>query len=230
VNFFETVESVFHDWRYDHPRILYSLIRAMKPSVAVEVGTYRGYAACYMARALQENNNGHLYCIDNLSLTDHLARYGTDPVTHWGNNLTATGVRDWATLIVGKSDEVIWPAKIDFAYIDGWHSYQTCLHDFTRAAYAGASCICLDDIVQSVGPRMVFDLIRKTDEWQVLELFHDCGMGICVRKTPKPPYTFSQELPDNPGVDLRPLSRQERIEHFAEASKTTGLDYSEFCQ
>ena len=66
-DFFKRVDEVFHDWKYDHPRILYALIRSLKPLVVVEVGTYRGYAAAWMARALQENGIGMLYCIDDFS-------------------------------------------------------------------------------------------------------------------------------------------------------------------
>src|SRR5271166_4779601 len=106
-NFFETVESVFHDWHYDHPRILYALMRSLKPTVAVEVGTYRGYAACYMARALQENESGLLYCIDDFS-EGMQKRYDAQ---HWHQNLVICGVREWAKLLVGKSSEVVWPDR-----------------------------------------------------------------------------------------------------------------------
>lgn len=224
--FFETVELIFHDWHYDHPRILYALIRAMKPQVVMEVGTYRGYAACYMARAIQENNAGRLYCIDNFSETTQ--RNFADPVAHWNGNLEACGVRDWVTLIRGDSDKVQWPHKIDFAYIDGWHSYQMCQHDFFQASVAGATCICLDDTTQSVGPRMVSESFLEG--WDVLDFHHDCGLTICNRRQPKPPFTFSQELPGHPGTDLRFMDAAQRKTHFDEAAKTTGLDYSEFCK
>ena len=104
--FFETAEARFHDWKYDHPRILYALARSLKPKVIVEVGSYLGYCASYLARALQENNSGKLYCIDNWSLTEHVERYG-NPRAHFEANLAACGVRDWVEVVEGNSDEVV---------------------------------------------------------------------------------------------------------------------------
>lgn len=225
-DFFATVEALFHDWRYDHPKAIYGILRSLKPNVCVEVGSYRGYAACYMARALQENQRGHLYCIDNFSLTDHTARYG-DPEAHWRANLEACGVSDCVTLLRGNSDEVEWPERVDFCYIDGWHSYEACMKDFATAQNRGASVIAFDDTTMSVGPRMVLDFVRKSGDWDVCEIDRDCGLGLCFRRAPKGKITFSQELPyPNPGVDLRPLTLKERAEHFGEAAKVTGLNYS----
>lgn len=55
MNPLDRIGSQFPNWRYDHPRILYGLIRSLKPRTVMEIGTYRGYAACYMAQACKEN-------------------------------------------------------------------------------------------------------------------------------------------------------------------------------
>ena len=225
--FFETVEDRFKDWNYGHPKVIWGLIRAMKPSVVVEVGTYRGYAACYMARALQENNSGKLYCIDNLSLTDHAGRYG-DPVRHWNDNLEACGVRGWAELVLGNSDDVKWPDRVDFAYIDGWHSADIALRDFQQCAARGAACICLDDTLNCVGPRMVVENLDPA-LWNVTTIPSDNGLSICTsRSSCCRGVTFSQELTNHPGVDLTALTPDLRRSHFHEASRITGLDYKRF--
>ena len=104
-NYFDYLEELFHDWKYDHPKILYGIVRSMKPDVIIEVGSYRGYCAWFIAKALQENKKGHLYCIDNFSLTEHVERYG-DPKQHLIDNLTKAGVMDVVTLLEGNSDEV----------------------------------------------------------------------------------------------------------------------------
>lgn len=225
--FFETVEARFTDWNYGHPRILYALIRSLKPAVIIEAGTYRGYAACYMARALQENNSGHLYCIDNFSLNDHTWRYG-DPEKHWNDNLAACGVRNWVTLLKGDSDKVKWPDKIDFAYIDGWHSYDAVRHDFNKCEALGATCICMDDTINCVGPRLLATEIRAINSrWCILDLPSDNGLSICMRNWKRIDVTFSQELPNNPGVDLTRLTSDERVKHFEQATEATGICYDE---
>jgi len=223
-NFFETVERIFHDWHYDHPRILYALMRSLKPKIAVEIGTYRGYAACYMAQALKENGDGHLYCIDDFSEGTQ-KKYDSH---HWDENVSKCGLSGYITLIIGKSEEVAWPSKVDFAYIDGWHSLRQCESDFAMAAESGAECICLDDVTSTVGPSFFVQELRKTGEWDVLEIFRDCGLAVCVRRKPKSPVTFSQELPNHPGVVLTGMSVEKKWEHLDAASLVTGVDYSEF--
>ena len=225
--FFETVEARFHDWHYDHPRILYSLMRSLKPRVAIECGSYRGYAACYMARALQENNSGHLFCIDNFSLNDYAVKHGIDPKQHWHDNLMACGVAGWVTLLQGDSDKVDWPERVDFAYIDGWHSYDATKHDFDQCAKRGAQCICLDDTINCAGPRLLMNEVKWKSEWSVLDVPSDNGLSICMRKGKVRDVTFSQELPNHPGVDVSVLSPAERKKHFDLAHKSTGLDYFE---
>lgn len=227
MSFFETVEARFPDWNYGHPRILYALIRSLKPVVLVEVGTYRGYAACYMARALQENNSGHLYCIDNFSLDDHVWRYG-DPEKHWNENLAACGVRNWVTLLRGDSNKVQWPDKVDFAYIDGWHSYRAVQLDFSICQEKGAQCICLDDTINCVGPRLfVSGLLQYPQGWDVIDIAADNGLSICMRKQKHIDVTFSQELPNHPGVDLTKLTPEERNQHFRVAALVSDLCYDE---
>lgn len=44
---------------------LWGLVRYLKPDVIVETGTYRGFTASCMAIAVRENNNGHIWTIDN---------------------------------------------------------------------------------------------------------------------------------------------------------------------
>jgi hypothetical protein len=224
MSFLDTVESLFSDWNYGHPKILWGLIRALRPDVSVEVGTYRGYGACYMARAMQENRHGKLICIDNFSLTQHVSRYG-DPEAHFWSNLEACGVSDYVSLIKGNSNEITWPSKIDFAYIDGWHSLEAITHDFDKCSNAGASTICMDDTVGSVGPRLFTSSIDQS-KWDVLTLGNDNGITICSRKVKRPQVTFSQELPGCSGTDLSGSSPDEIRNHIKIASSITGLNYN----
>lgn len=218
--FFETVEKVFFDWNYNHPRILYALMRSLKPEIAVEVGTYRGYAACYMAQALKENGKGHLYCIDDFSEGMQKA-YDEN---HWNTNLMVCEVREQATLIRGKSQTVQWPEKVDFAYIDGWHGYLIAREDFMKAFSRGAEVICFDDVTSTIGVRQLMLDIRAEFKqyFDIVEIFRDCGLAIVVRKKEKPPATFSQEYPNHPGVVLTNMEEEAKIMHIQEAGRVNG--------
>jgi len=222
-NFHAYVDELFHDWNYGHPKILYGFIRAMKPQVVVEVGTYRGYAACWMARALQENGSGRLYCIDNFQLTEHVHKYG-DPRKHCEDNFAKCGVSDVITILEGRSDEVEWPEKVDMAYIDGWHSHKQASADFIKAAAQGAKLIALDDTDVCFGPRYFADNWIDED-WDSILISSDNGMGIFKRKEDRRLITFSQEMPHpNPGVDIRGLTKDQQIAHL-EASGSKQLSH-----
>lgn len=219
------VAQLYADWTYDNPIALYGLIRTLKPEVVVDVGTYRGLSASWMSRALQENGKGQLYCIDNFSLTDHEHRHG-NAKQHLEGNLQALGVRDIITIIEGDTDKVTWPEKIDFGYVDAWHSYLATKHDFEQCAKRGAECIAFDDTMQSVGPRKLMQDIRLSGLWDVMDVRRHCGMTIAMRCLPKDAITFSQELPNNPGVDLQTLTSAKQLEHLDDAAMINGVDYS----
>lgn len=224
MDFFERVEALFHDWHYDHPRILYALMRSLRPEVAVEVGTYRGYAACYMARAVQENGIGHVYCIDDFS-EGIQQRYDED---HWRDNLRTCGVLSRATLLRGKSSEVSWPERVDFAYIDGWHGFSTVAEDFNSADSRGAECICLDDTDSTVGPSLFLQRLRSSTEWDVCEVLRDCGLAICTRRLKKKPVSFSQESSRDHGVVMTEWSTEQKREFLGQLTTETGVDYTDF--
>lgn len=222
--FYTNIDQIFHDWNYSTPKILYGLVRCLKPSVVMDVGTYRAYSAAWMAKACQENNHGHVYAIDDFSLKQFT--FDRDvAVAHFWDNLTRLGVRDLVTLIEGKTTEVQWPGECAFAYIDAWHSYSATRHDFDKCAAAGAECICLDDAEQSVGPRMVVQELRDSGYWDVINVHRDCGMAVCMRRMKLGPVTFSQELPGHPGVDLTAITREAQLRHLGESNAVTGVDY-----
>ena len=226
-DYFDYLEQLFHDWRYDHPKIMYGIVRAMKPEVVVEVGTYRGYTACFLAKALQENKKGHLYCIDNFSLHEHVEKYG-DPKQHLIDNFTKAGVLDVVTLLEGNSDEVHLPYKVDFGYVDGWHSYKVCKHDFMMLWDRGAKVIGFDDVRNCVGTKLFLKELRENPlpNCDIMEFSADNGLALVSRRPENFPLDFSQELPDNPGTDIKGMTTDEQKQYLSGVSKITGVDYT----
>lgn len=232
MSFYETVKEVYADWWYSHPIILHGFLRALKPDVHVDCGTYRGLSAAWAAKAMQENNKGRVVCLDDFSLTEHVERYG-DPRAHLEGNLRACGIREWVEIREGNTfDTTLWPEQVDTCYVDAFHSLAAAENDFHKAAMRGAYLIALDDTENCVGPRMLVEKLRRLHfigghEWDVMDIHSDNGLTIFLKKQPRRPITFSQELPfPNPGVDLRPLTLEQQRAHFDEAAKITGFEYA----
>lgn len=233
MSFYENVNKVFASWNYDSPRLLHGFLRCLKPQHIVDCGTYRGLSAAWMAKACQENNMGKVHCLDNWSLLEHAQILdGKTPKQHAEENLTHLGVREWVEFHDGDTKDLsIWPERVDCIYIDAWHSYEAARREAEEAIKRGAMFLAFDDTENCVGPRMFveefYQTVRNAHEWQQLDLHSDNGLTIFVKKQPRRKITFSQELPyPNPGVDLRPLTLEQQMQHFDEASAITGLDYS----
>lgn len=233
MSFYEEVNKVYASWNYDSPRLLHGFIRCLKPQHIVDCGTYRALSAAWMAKACQENNLGRVHCLDNWSLLEHAhILEGKTPKQHAEENLTHLGVRDWVEFHDGDTKNLsIWPERVDFIYIDAWHSHEAAMFEMKTAINRGASFIAFDDVENCVGPRMLVDgltdRLGELTDWQQLDLHSDNGLTLFVKKQSRRLITFSQELPyPNPGVDLRPLTLEQQKVHFDEASTTTGLDYS----
>ncbi len=102
--------------------LLYGLVKALKPTVAVEIGTYKGFSALCMAKALHENEYGLLHTVDPNSkfsfegVPDSLLCR----IQHHKMNSTSQEFHE----LLEKLDPV------DFAFVDGNHSYSYCNRDF----------------------------------------------------------------------------------------------------
>jgi predicted O-methyltransferase YrrM len=100
--------------------LLYSLVFALKPSACLEIGTFRGGSSAIICRALDDNGDGSLVCVDPEPRI---------PEDVW------TTIQHRATLVQGASPGALAEASdivsggFDFALIDGDHGYQGALDD-----------------------------------------------------------------------------------------------------
>lgn len=170
-----------------HAQALYGLVKWLRPRQVVEVGTWHGYTAVWLARALQELGTGELMCIDDFSL-----QVGAIDLQKLDDNLAACDVSGVVTISVGKSTEVQWPERVDFAYIDGDHSLKGCADDVAIAIERGARCIVLHDSTNWWGVR---EYVEKhiPDGYDMIEVEFDEGLAVLMKKPVKPAERYRQE-------------------------------------
>lgn len=185
--FWEAVQTLDGIGSKRHAEMLHGLIRWLQPESVVEVGSWRGYTAAWMAFGLAENGQGRLFCIDDFSLP------GGDEERLRGN-LDRCGLLDRVTIVNARSQNpAAWPHRVDMAFIDGDHSYEGCKGDVNRAIERGAWCVCVHDTVGWWGPRDWLDELRGNRDWDVIEGLFDSGMAVCLKRLPKPPVEYSKE-------------------------------------
>ena len=120
-------------------RLLYSLIRAARPSTVVEFGTSFGISTIHLAAAVRDNCAGHVVSTE---LNAVKAARATA-------NIAEAGLADWVTILEG--DALATLATIDtpveFVLLDGWkYLYLPVLHLLEPRLPPGALVIADDAI------------------------------------------------------------------------------------
>lgn len=133
----------------DEGRIIYALVRALRPRRCVEVGVDSGGTSTHILSALETNGAGELWSVDiaancGMKVPPHL--------TH-----------RW-TLVTGDALAVELPDRADFVFEDGAHSY-----DFTFNVLAR---------LKDLNPRLIMSHDALThlvygEAFQVLRAFKD---------------------------------------------------------
>ncbi len=90
-------------------KLLEMLVRMIRPSLILEIGTYTGYSAISMARALPENGKLH-----SIEINDELADISSEYVQK-------AGLEDVIVLYTGDALDIMNEMKLSFdmIYIDG---------------------------------------------------------------------------------------------------------------
>ena len=116
----------------DSAYLLYGLARALKPAVAVEIGSARGKSACFVGRALKENGSGKLFAIDPHSRTDWNDENSVDTIEIMRANIRALKLENQVEIIRDTSENAAarWMLPIDMIFIDGDHSYEGVKRDW----------------------------------------------------------------------------------------------------
>jgi predicted O-methyltransferase YrrM len=116
----QATAAEYADARQDHyipisaeaGKLLYALVRAIRPSTVVEFGTSYGISTLYLAAAVTDNGTGRV-------ITTELSE---KKATAAHANLAEAGVGDVVTILAGDALETLAdvPGPVELALLDGW--------------------------------------------------------------------------------------------------------------
>jgi predicted O-methyltransferase YrrM len=154
--------------------LLFKLIRTMRPSSCLEMGTAVGVSAAYQAAALRLNRHGSLVTLEGAASLADIAR----------NNFQQLDL-DIVEAVVGRfqdtlNDVLTNRQPVDYVFVDGHHDEQA-----TRAYFeqilpflAEKALLVFDDITWSEGMRRAWNTLVKDRR---VDVSVDLGpVGLCI--------------------------------------------------
>jgi predicted O-methyltransferase YrrM len=193
---FSWAESLFPErlkspWWIGHIPFAFELIGRAQPRITVELGTYSGSSFAAFCQAVEASGgNGHVYGVDLWQGDVHMGSFDEDLYQEMAL-FAATRYPGIATLIRKDFNEASTSfanASIDLLHIDGTHTYEAVMNDFTTwlPKMSERGIILFHDInvnEQNAGPsaakfgvRKVFDAIKTN--YRHCEFEHCFGLGV----------------------------------------------------
>ena len=108
---------------------MYHLVKALKPKLTLEIGTFHAGTTEVIARALWANGGGHLLTIDPFGAERVPPILATWPA-ELARNVDFLAINSMELFIHFDSIE----PKLDLSFVDGNHAYAYALYDLTLAA------------------------------------------------------------------------------------------------
>lgn len=157
--------------------VLLRLIREMRPSVCLELGTCLGVSAAFEGAALALNGNGRLVTLEGDETLAALAR----------ENMRSLGL-DAVTIVTGRFQDTLGGVieshrPIDYAFIDGHHDGEATLRYFEMIAPAlsDRAVLVFDDISWSKGMERAWKTIEADRRIGVSVDLRQVGIGVAYR-------------------------------------------------
>lgn len=152
----------------DQGRLLYHLMRAFRPGRVLELGTYIGISAAYLAVGLTHGGGGTLTTIEASPIRVDIARRHFEELS-LGSIETVTGHFD--EVLPAVVDRL---GVIDAAFVDGNHQRDATLAYFDRisAHLSPGGLVILDDIRWSEGMTQAWETISHSPT-----VAHDVDLG-----------------------------------------------------
>ena len=132
----------------DGGRLLYTLIRAVRPRTVVEFGTSFGISTLHLAAAVRDNGIGRVITTEMSAAKGVAAR----------KTFAETGLDDVVTVLEGDALETLpqelgAAGSVDFVLLDGWKElYLPVLHELEPRLAPGTLVLADDTEFESVQP------------------------------------------------------------------------------
>lgn len=135
----------------DGGRLLYTLIRALKPRTVVEFGTSFGISTLHLAAAVRDNGVGHVVTTEMSAAKVKAARA----------TFEETGLGDVVTVLEGDAlrtlPDHLGDDSVDFLLLDGWKELYVPLLRVLEPRLAPGALVVADDITfESVQPYLEY--------------------------------------------------------------------------
>lgn len=146
--------------------LLYSLVRSQRPETVVEIGSFKGWTAQVLARALHANGRGTVHTVGPFDTERFLPLYD-----QWPDELKQRckfhPLMSMDFFVHCEHERM----RFDIVFVDGNHDYEYAMFDIQSAARCmnPGGCIIVDNISQSGPYYAVLDFLAQQPEWD------DCG-------------------------------------------------------
>lgn len=143
--------------------LLRALVRATKPEIVIETGTYKGFSTLMIASALKHNDLGHLYTIDlnDWNVIDECRKFELDSFVTFIKSDSSVAIQGLLRTI----------KKIDFLWLDADHTTQAVLNEVSAAMPGlkpGTLIAMHDTILFPEESLAIENLKRKFPNWESL--------------------------------------------------------------
>jgi predicted O-methyltransferase YrrM len=157
----------------DSGRLLYSLVRALKPSTIVEYGMSYGISTLHLAAAVRDNGTGHIVTTEMSSHKLAAARA----------TFAEAGVDDLITILEGDARTTLKTVggPVEFVHLDGWPDLDLTVIKILEPVLAPGALILSDNV--NLDPNHDFlNYVRAAGNGYVsVALPLDKGLELAVR-------------------------------------------------
>ncbi|MEV0528662.1 class I SAM-dependent methyltransferase [Streptomyces sp. NPDC050439] len=154
-------------------RLLYNLIRAIRPATVIEFGTSFGISTLHLAAAVRDNGTGHVISTELSAVKAAAAR----------RTFAETGLDDLITVLEGDARNTLTEVaeSADFVLLDGWKDLCLPVLRLLEPRLAPGTLVVADDVdLEDLAPYL--DYVRNPQNgYQSVTFPVEDGMEISCR-------------------------------------------------